>query len=54
MLENEQGFLERNILVTPGTVFGDDGDPYIRLVFCLKDDQIDELCKNINGESLQK
>ena len=47
-------FLERNILVTPGTVFGDDGDPYVRLVFCLKDDQIEAFCKNISRESLQK
>ena len=42
-----QWFLERGILVTPGTVFGNDGDPYVRLVFCLKDETLDQLCQNL-------
>ncbi len=40
-------FLDRHILVTPGTVFGANGNPYIRLVFCLKNDVINELCNNL-------
>ena len=40
-------FLERGILVTPGTVFGPDGDPYIRLVFCLTDDVLTKCCQKI-------
>ena len=42
-------FLEKNILVTPGTVFGKDGNPYIRLVFCLKDQTLQELCENLTS-----
>ena len=40
-------FLDRGILVTPGTVFGPDGDPYIRLVFCLTDDVLDACIQRI-------
>lgn len=40
-----QWFLDRHILVTPGTVFGDDGDPYVRLVFCLRDDTISAMIR---------
>jgi aspartate/methionine/tyrosine aminotransferase len=42
-----QWFLDRGILVTPGTVFGPDGDPYIRMVFCLTDDVLDDCCLKI-------
>lgn len=42
-----QWFLDRGILVTPGTVFGPDGDPYIRMVFCLTDDVLDDCCQKI-------
>ena len=42
-----QWFLDRGILVTPGTVFGADGDPYIRMVFCLTDDVLDDCCEKI-------
>ncbi|MGA0242704.1 MAG: aminotransferase class I/II-fold pyridoxal phosphate-dependent enzyme, partial [Candidatus Marinamargulisbacteria bacterium] len=40
-------FLHRDILVTPGTVFGADGNPYIRLVFCLRDDVLDALIQRL-------
>ena len=40
-------FLDRHILVTPGTVFGLDGNPYIRMVFCLTNDMIDKVCDRI-------
>ena len=40
-------FLDRGILVVPGTVFGPDGNPYIRMVYCLKDETIDKLCERI-------
>ena len=40
-------FLDRGLLVTPGTVFGPDGNPYIRMVFCLRDDTIDDICHKI-------
>jgi aspartate/methionine/tyrosine aminotransferase len=40
-------FLSKHILVTPGTVFGCDGNPYIRLVYCLKNDTLDELCDRL-------
>ena len=36
-------FLNKGILVTPGTVFGNDGNPYIRLVFCLKDETLHQM-----------
>ena len=40
-------FLQKNILVTPGTVFGPDGNPYVRMVYCQTDDIIDKICANI-------
>lgn len=40
-------FLKKGILVTPGTVFGPDGNPYIRMVYCLSDDMIDKVCTHI-------
>ena len=42
-------FLKKGILVTPGTVFGDDGNPYVRLVFCLKDKELDKMIKRIES-----
>ena len=40
-------FLNKGILVTPGTIFGKDGNPYIRLVFCLKDDELKDMINRI-------
>ena len=47
--ELSEWFLNQGVLVTPGTVFGDDGNPYIRLVYCLQDKTIDQLCKKITS-----
>ena len=38
-------FLSKGIMVTPGTVFGPDGDPYIRMVYCVTDDVLEAICK---------
>ena len=39
--------LEKGLLVTPGTVFGSNGNPYVRMVYCLRDEVIDKLCTSI-------
>ena len=41
-------FLDRNILVTPGTTFGDDGNPYVRMVYCIKDEDIQACSRLLN------
>ena len=46
-------FLDRGILVTPGTVFGSDGNPYVRLVFCLSDTTIAAMCDAIQRPFFQ-
>ncbi len=45
-----QWFLDRDILVTPGTVFGDNGNPFVRIVFCLRQETIDIMCANIQSK----
>ncbi|MEK9726480.1 MAG: aminotransferase class I/II-fold pyridoxal phosphate-dependent enzyme [Candidatus Margulisiibacteriota bacterium] len=42
-------FLDRNILVTPGTIFGNDGNPYVRIVFCLKDSVLTQMINRIQS-----
>ena len=45
-------FLKRNILVTPGTVFGANANPFIRMVYCISDDEIDQCCNHLSNASL--
>ena len=33
-----QWFLDSGLLVTPGTVFGDDGEGYVRMIYCETDE----------------
>lgn len=40
--------LEKGLLVTPGTVFGEDGEGYVRLAYCKPDNVIDEVIACLN------
>jgi aspartate/methionine/tyrosine aminotransferase len=33
---------EKNIFITPGTIFGSNGEGYIRLSLCVKEEKIEE------------
>jgi aspartate/methionine/tyrosine aminotransferase len=48
-----QWFLDHRIMVTPGTTFGDDGNPYIRLVFCLRDDELNRLIDQLAHDPIR-
>jgi len=36
-------FLEKGLLVSPGTAFGSDGDGFVRLVYCITNDRINQV-----------
>ena len=40
---------ERNIFIAPGTVFGSNGEGYIRLSLCVKKEKIKEAISRLNG-----
>ena len=38
-----EAFIEAGLLITPGTAFGEDGEGYARMIYCITD----ELCKDV-------
>ena len=44
-----QGVLEKNIFITPGTVFGSQGEGYIRFSLCVSEEKIKEAIKRFES-----
>lgn len=42
-----RSFLNADLLITPGTVFGSDGEGFARMVFCVRDDECDKVRNRI-------
>ena len=40
---------EKNIFITPGTVFGSQGEGYIRLSLCVSEDKIKQAIKRVES-----
>ena len=43
-----EAFIEAGLLLTPGTAFGDDGEGYVRLTYCVTNDVCDSVAERIS------
>lgn len=42
-----EAFIEAGLLITPGTAFGDDGEGYVRLTYCITNEVCDQVAERI-------
>jgi aspartate/methionine/tyrosine aminotransferase len=45
--EAEKLLYENNIFVTPGSIFGNNGDNYVRISLCINEEKLNEVLKRI-------
>jgi LL-diaminopimelate aminotransferase len=46
----DQLLYEKNLFITPGTIFGSNGEGFIRFSLCVKEEQIEEAIRRCNAE----